>query len=238
MKSLCIEEYVARILVKIKLHYFSLIKGRLNEACRTLFHATCFKPWLDINYVDNDDGMIHYMLQKQCCIDDDNFDMPLMNGDIPFRNPLLPKKIGHALKIIEVLALIEDEDKFSKLSGEDAIRLCFFVIVGESSCEWSVGEISAKMIMRAILGRGNLTLTSEIISGRAPLELAPMKSKRKSKCKEVYPMSCGLNIEGSGREKGQDAALINRVRVLEGLCKSLSTLHKEVKSLRGCIFKL
>ncbi|GKD64636.1 hypothetical protein Tco_1306744 [Tanacetum coccineum] len=188
MKSLCIEEYVARILVKIKLHYFSLIKGRLNEACRTLFHATCFKPWLDINYVDNDDGMIHYMLQKQCCIDDDNFDMPLMNGDIPFRNPLLPKKIGHALKIIEVLALIEDEDKFSKLSGEDAIRLCFFVIVGDS--------------------------------------------------KEVYPMSCGLNIEGSGREKGQDAALINRVRVLEGLCKSLSTLHKEVKSLRGCIFKL
>nr|GEY40422.1 phospholipase-like, aminotransferase-like mobile domain protein [Tanacetum cinerariifolium] len=41
--------------------------------------TTCFGPWLDIIYVENDDdGMIHYVLQKQCCSDDDNFDLPLI----------------------------------------------------------------------------------------------------------------------------------------------------------------
>ncbi|GKA09638.1 ty3-gypsy retrotransposon protein [Tanacetum coccineum] len=36
------------------------------------------------------------------------------NGDIPFRNHLCPEKIGNDVKIIDVLALIEDEEKFSK----------------------------------------------------------------------------------------------------------------------------
>ncbi|GJR57259.1 phospholipase-like, aminotransferase-like mobile domain protein [Tanacetum coccineum] len=140
-------------------HYFSLIKNRLNEARRSLFRTTCFGPWLDITYVENDDGMIHYVLQKQCCVDDDSFDLPLIynvnghnlhfgrcefclvtgfkfgmvsfreyrNGDIPFRNRLFPEKIGNDVKIIDVLALIEDEEKFSKVSDEDAIRLCLLL---------------------------------------------------------------------------------------------------------------
>nr|GEY71540.1 phospholipase-like protein [Tanacetum cinerariifolium] len=41
-----------------------------------------------------------------------------------------------------------------------------------------------------------------------------------------------------GRQKGREAALIDRVRNLEGLCESLLTLPKEVKHLRGHIFKL
>ncbi|GJZ37780.1 gag-pol polyprotein [Tanacetum coccineum] len=45
------------------------------------------------------------------------------NGDIPFRNHLCPEKIGNDVKIIDVLALIEDEEKFSKI----------WII--ESSCE-------------------------------------------------------------------------------------------------------
>nr|GEW52210.1 phospholipase-like, aminotransferase-like mobile domain protein [Tanacetum cinerariifolium] len=46
------------------------------------------------------------------------------NGDIPFRNRLFPEKIGYDVKIINVLAFIEYEEKFSKVSVEDAIRLC------------------------------------------------------------------------------------------------------------------
>ncbi|GKB90909.1 phospholipase-like protein [Tanacetum coccineum] len=49
------------------------------------------------------------------------------NGDIPFRNRLFPEKIGYDVKIIDVLAFIEDEEKFSKVSDEDAIRLCLLL---------------------------------------------------------------------------------------------------------------
>ncbi|GKB43425.1 hypothetical protein Tco_0888367, partial [Tanacetum coccineum] len=33
------------------------------------------------------------------------------NGDIPFCNRLFPEKIGYDVKIIDVLALLEDEEK-------------------------------------------------------------------------------------------------------------------------------
>ncbi|GKF83703.1 hypothetical protein Tco_0248601 [Tanacetum coccineum] len=49
------------------------------------------------------------------------------NGDIPFCNRLFPKKIGYDVKIIDVLALLEDEEKFSKVSDEDAIRVCLLL---------------------------------------------------------------------------------------------------------------
>ncbi|GKA35327.1 phospholipase-like, aminotransferase-like mobile domain protein [Tanacetum coccineum] len=152
-------EYPAKIHVRSKLHCFPLIKDRLNEARRSLFRTTCFGPWLDISYVENDDCMIHYVLQKQSFSDDESFDLPLIyhlnghslhfgrrqfclvtgfkfglislrehsNGDIHFRNRLFPKKIGYGVIIIDVLAFIEDEEKFSKVSDEDAIRLCLLL---------------------------------------------------------------------------------------------------------------
>ncbi|GKA05394.1 phospholipase-like, aminotransferase-like mobile domain protein [Tanacetum coccineum] len=49
------------------------------------------------------------------------------NGDVPFRNWLFPKKIGYDVKIIDLFALFDDEEKFSKLSDEDAIRLCLLL---------------------------------------------------------------------------------------------------------------
>nr|GEX05781.1 phospholipase-like protein [Tanacetum cinerariifolium] len=152
-------EYPAKIHVRIKLHYFPLIKDRLNEVRRSLFRKTCFGPWLDISYVENDDGMFHYVLQKQSFSDDESFDLSLIyhlnghsqhfrrrqfclvtgfkfglislrehrNGDIPFRNQLFPEKIGYDVKINDVLAFIEDEEKFSKVSDEDAIQLCLLL---------------------------------------------------------------------------------------------------------------
>ncbi|GJS44167.1 phospholipase-like, aminotransferase-like mobile domain protein [Tanacetum coccineum] len=152
-------EYPTTIHVKSKLCLFQLFKDKLNEDRCTLFKTTCFGPWLDIIYVENDDGMIHYVLQKQCCSDDDNFDLPLIyhvnghslhfghrefclltgfefgsisfreyrNGDIPFRNRLFPEKIGYDVKIIDLFALFDDEEKFSKLSDKDAIRLCLLL---------------------------------------------------------------------------------------------------------------
>ncbi|GJR17101.1 phospholipase-like protein [Tanacetum coccineum] len=57
---------------------------------------------------------------------------------------------------------------------------------------------------------------------------------RAAKQKDMGEFHHGLR----GRKKGREAALIDRVRDLEGLCESLLKLPKEVKSLRGRIFKL
>ncbi|GJX65283.1 phospholipase-like, aminotransferase-like mobile domain protein [Tanacetum coccineum] len=280
-------------------------------------------------YVENDDGMIHFVLQKQCCADDDSFDLPLIynvnghnlhfgrcefclvtgfkfgmvsfrkyrNGDILFRNRLFPEKIGNDVKIIDVLALIEDEEKFSKVSDEDAIRLCLLlslevIFMGRelvsvvddvllrmvdnidawNTFPWgehiwrqlydSIRNVSSKHKLEHLDGlRKNpnhvpsyslsgflfafkiwiiesscesdrwWTKVPELIPRAAPIELAPMKAEFQSNCGEFHP---GLR----GRQKGRDAALIDRVRDLEGLCESLLTLPKEVKHLRGRISKL
>ncbi|GKB34167.1 phospholipase-like, aminotransferase-like mobile domain protein, partial [Tanacetum coccineum] len=236
-------EYTATIHVRSKLHYFKLIKNRLNEDRRTLFRTTCFGPWLDITYVENNDGRIHYVLQKQCFSDDDSFDLPLIyninghglhfvrrefclvtafkfgflsfreyrNGDIPFCNRLFPKKIGYDVKIIDVLALLEDEEKFSKVSDEDAIRVCLLlslevIFMGRDPYGAFGSAVNAAIRVR-------LKLWISALRGRLVAELQQLR-------------------------KGREDALIDCVRDLEDICKTLLTLPKEVKSLRGRIFKL
>ncbi|GKC00323.1 phospholipase-like protein [Tanacetum coccineum] len=283
-----------------------------------------------------------------------------MNGDIPFRNRLFPEKIENDDKIIDVLALIDDEEKFSKVSDEDAIRLClllslevifmgrelvsvvddvllrmvdnldawntfpwgehiwrqlydsirnvsskhklehldglrknpnhvpsyslsgflfaFKIWIIESSCEsdrwWTKVP---ELIPRAVAWTRKaeffkLEYFGELFH-KAPIELAPTKAEFQSNwytpsydffmwyAPRSPPVSIGglygeyLNKRSAtraakqkdsgefhpglrGRQKGREAALIDRVRDLEGLCESLLTLPKEVKSLRGRIFKL
>lgn len=48
-----------------------------------MFKKTCFGSWLDLSYYDHQPHIIHYMLQKQCWVNDSHFDMPLtynLNG--------------------------------------------------------------------------------------------------------------------------------------------------------------
>ncbi|GKD51029.1 hypothetical protein Tco_1280005 [Tanacetum coccineum] len=188
-------------------------------------------------YVENDDGMIHYILQKQCCTNDDSFDLPLIysvnghslheyrNGDILYRNRLFLEKIGYDVKIIDVLALIEDEKKFSKI----------WII--ESSCEserwWN--KVS-EMILRPV-SWSRKAKYKRTVWGLSKKSSATRAAKQKDS-EAVHLVLHGRNNQSSDREKGRDAALIDRVRDLEGICESLLRLPKEVKSLRGCIFKL
>nr|GEU38327.1 phospholipase-like, aminotransferase-like mobile domain protein [Tanacetum cinerariifolium] len=194
-------EYPAKIHVRSELHYFPLIKDRLNQARRSLFRTTYFEPWLDISYVENDDGMIHYILQNQSYSDDESFDLPLIyhlnghslhfgrrqfclvtgfkfglislrehrNGDIPFCNRLFPEKIGYDVKIIDVLAFIEDEEKFSKI----------WII--ESSCEshrWWTRVL--EIIPRAL----SWTRTPECLKWKYFVELFDKDMTLKGKCIE------------------------------------------------------
>ncbi|GKA49763.1 phospholipase-like protein, partial [Tanacetum coccineum] len=326
------KEYPAKIHVRSKLHYFSLIKDRLNEAHRLLFRTTCFGHWLDITYVENDDGIIHYVLQKQCCVDDDRFDLPLIynvNGhNLRFGRREFCLVTGFKF------ALIEDEEKFSKVSDEDAIRICLLLSL-QNTFPWgehiwrqlydSIKNVSSKHKLEHLDGlRKNpnhvpsyslydflfdfkiwiiesscesdrwWTKVPELIPlavawtrkaeffklqyfgdlfHKAPIELALTKAEFQSNwytpscdffmwyAPRRPPVSIGglygeyLNKRSAaratkqkdnrefhpglrGRQKGREAALIDRVRDLEGLCESLLTLPKEVKSLRGHIFKL
>ncbi|GKD29632.1 hypothetical protein Tco_1240410 [Tanacetum coccineum] len=234
-------------------------------------------------YVENDDGMIHYILQKQCCTNDDSFDLPLIyyvnghslhigrckfflitgfkfgslsfreyrNGDILFRNQLFLEKIGYDVKIIDVLALIEDEKKFSKVEHiwrqlYDAIRN-----VSLKQLEHLDGLRKTTIIPLVEQGVRNDPETSIMVEksriqvgvfrrtvwGLSKKSSATRAAKQKDS-EEVHPVLCGRNSQSSGREKGRDATLIDRVHDLEGICERLLRLPKEVKSLRGCIFKL
>nr|GEX78101.1 CRS2-associated factor 2, chloroplastic [Tanacetum cinerariifolium] len=71
-------EYNARVHVKSKLHYFPLLKDRLGLDRCVLFRETCFRRWLDLTYVENEESLIHYMLQKQKISDNDHYDLPLI----------------------------------------------------------------------------------------------------------------------------------------------------------------
>ncbi|GJY28535.1 zinc finger, CCHC-type containing protein [Tanacetum coccineum] len=84
---------------------------------------------------------------------------------------------------------------------------------------------------------------------KAPIELASTKAEIQSNCTHLAMIisfahagkkksSEEFHTGVCGREKGRDAALIDRVCDLEGICETLLTLPKEVKSLRGRFFKL
>ncbi|PWA72397.1 phospholipase-like, Aminotransferase-like mobile domain protein [Artemisia annua] len=49
------------------------------------------------------------------------------SGDIIFRDRVFPKKVGENSKTIDLLCLIEDEELFTKLSDEDAVRVCLLL---------------------------------------------------------------------------------------------------------------
>nr|GEY01068.1 phospholipase-like, aminotransferase-like mobile domain protein [Tanacetum cinerariifolium] len=104
--------------------YSSYSKIDLMKTVICCLRQYVFGPWLDIIYVENDDGMIHYVLQKQCCSDDANFDLPLIYH---VRGHSLYFGRRYDVKIIDLFALFDDEEKFSKLSNEDAIRLCLLL---------------------------------------------------------------------------------------------------------------
>lgn len=135
------------------------MKDRLGLDRSVLFRSTCFGRWLDLDYVDNEEGLIHFMLQKQVFSDNDHYDLPLIynvnnhllhfgrrefclitafkfgmvsfrkfrEGDISFRDRVFPEKIGRYVKNIDLLSVIEDEERFTKLSDEDSIRVCLLL---------------------------------------------------------------------------------------------------------------
>ncbi|GJU91516.1 reverse transcriptase domain-containing protein [Tanacetum coccineum] len=179
-------------------------------------------------------------------------DMPprVKNGDIPFRNRLFPEKIRNDVKMIDVLALIEDEEKFSKVSDEDAIQLCLLlsleiIFMGRelvsmvndvllrlvdnldawNTFPWgehiwrqlydSIRNVSSKHKLEHLDGlrKKHNHVPGYSLSGF----LFYFQAARAAKQKDRGEFQPGLR----SRQEGREAALIDRVCDLEGLCESL-----------------
>ncbi|GJU88117.1 hypothetical protein Tco_1300540, partial [Tanacetum coccineum] len=77
VRGKCSLDYEAKVIIRSKLKYFKIIKGKLDYNRRKIFRTTCFGIWLDLAYFDHESHMIDYMLQKQCLVNDAHYDMPL-----------------------------------------------------------------------------------------------------------------------------------------------------------------
>ncbi|GKC42075.1 phospholipase-like protein [Tanacetum coccineum] len=125
----------------------------MNLKRRKLFKTSCFGKWLDLAYFDHEPHMIDYMLQKQCYVHDTHYDIPLIFyihgrglhfgrckfslitglhfGEVSFRcyevkfcSRVFPHRVGQKITSLDLIGVIKDEEFFSKLSDEDAVRVC------------------------------------------------------------------------------------------------------------------
>ncbi|PWA38014.1 phospholipase-like, Aminotransferase-like mobile domain protein [Artemisia annua] len=144
--------------------------------------STCFGPWLDLTYVDNEEDLIHYMLQKQVFSLNEHYDLPLIydvnehllhfgrrefclitgfkfgivsfrkfrEGDISFRDRVFPEKIGRYVKTIDLLSVIEDQERFTKLSDEDSVRVCLLLSLEVIFMGRELGSIVDDVLLRMV----------------------------------------------------------------------------------------
>ena len=155
-----LKEYEAKVIVRSKLNYLSLIREKLNEKRRILFRTSCFGGWLDLFFFDHEPHLLDYIFKNQVYVNDEHYDMSLVynvdgrqlhfgrpefclitgfrfgkwvsshdlsKGDIKFKTRVFPNKIGTNLSNLDLLGLVEDEELFSKLSDEDAVRVCLLL---------------------------------------------------------------------------------------------------------------
>ncbi|GJT54929.1 phospholipase-like, aminotransferase-like mobile domain protein [Tanacetum coccineum] len=131
-------------------------------------------------------------------------------------------QIGYDVKIIDLFALFDDEEKFSKLSDADAIRLCLLlsleiifmgrelVSVVDDVYLRMVNDLDAWNSFLRIWINGSLLARTQIVGGQVPGKSIPRSFVMA--VKERHDLEC--------------------------ICETLLTLPKEVKSLRGRIHKL
>lgn len=51
------------------------------------------------------------------------------SGEVKFRNRIFPHRIGLRVTNLDLIAVIEDEELFCKISDEDAVRVCLLLVL-------------------------------------------------------------------------------------------------------------
>ncbi|GJX96709.1 hypothetical protein Tco_0352507 [Tanacetum coccineum] len=73
-------------------------------------------------------GRREFSLITDSCFGIVNFDLH-PSSDLKFRNRVFPNKIGYIITNLDIIGVIKDEERFGKLSDDDAIRLCLLLAV-------------------------------------------------------------------------------------------------------------
>nr|GEV20024.1 hypothetical protein [Tanacetum cinerariifolium] len=213
----------AKIHVRSKLHYFPVIKDRLNEAYRSLFRTTYFGSWLDIT-----------------------FDLPLIynvNGhNLHFGRCEFFLVIGFkfGMELVSVvddvlLRMVDNLDAWNTFPWDEHIWMQLYDFIRNVSSKHKLEHLDGLRKNPNHFPRYSYAPKSPPISikGLYGEYLNKRSASHAAKQKDSGEFHIGLR----GRHKGRETALIDRVRDLEGLCESLLTLPKEAKRLRGRIFK-
>ncbi|GJY40452.1 phospholipase-like, aminotransferase-like mobile domain protein [Tanacetum coccineum] len=141
-------------------------------------------------------------------------------GDISFHDRVFPKKIGKYVKIIDLLSVIEDEERFTGLSDEDSIRVClllsFEVIFMGHELGYAVDDVFLRMVDN--LEAWNIWILE---------------------CSSVIDHWCRKLSEQVHRVLGKKFHFSIGVLALEGLMHQFNDFTlKEIKSLKACVYKL
>ncbi|GJW90039.1 NLP3-like protein [Tanacetum coccineum] len=111
-----------------------------NPNRERLFRRTVFGPWLDILSHDNDNHLMHYVLQHQfgrkefCLVTGFRFGIvsEKHKKSSPFCERLFPEKITKKgvkrLKSIELLGVLRHKKTWLGLSDMDAVRVCLLIV--------------------------------------------------------------------------------------------------------------
>ena len=71
-------------------------------------------------------------------------------GDICFRDRVFPEKIGRYVKTIDLLSVIEDKERFTKLSDEDSIRVCLLLSLEAIFMGRELGSVVDDVLLRLV----------------------------------------------------------------------------------------
>ncbi|GKB29977.1 hypothetical protein Tco_0869378 [Tanacetum coccineum] len=157
-------------------------------------------------------------------------------GDISFRDRVFPEKMGEYVKNIDLLSVIEDEERFTNLSDEDSIRVCLLLSLEVIFMGHELGSTVDNELYAAIR---NVNSKHKDAHHKA-LEINP--NFVPSFFVWISPVFQGhfwsKHLPFQKWEYFGQLFSQNRVKALEGLCESLMILPKEMESFKAHVYKL
>ncbi|GJY15838.1 phospholipase-like protein [Tanacetum coccineum] len=214
----------------------------------------------DLPLIYNVNGhTLHFGRQEFCLISGFKFGFlsfrKFREGDITFRDRVFLHKIGEYVKNIDLLSLIEDEDRFISLSDSDSVRVCLLLALEVIFIGHELGSAVDDVFLRMV---EDLDIWNNFPWGEYVWRDLYGAIRNVNLNHKAPPVEYGglfgsylkkLSLAKTLREKGGDAdpvcqtsakdvSLKDRVKAMEGLCTSLMILPKEIKSLKARVYKL
>ncbi|GJY18473.1 phospholipase-like protein [Tanacetum coccineum] len=151
-----IKDYEAKVIIRSKLKCFKIIEGKLDYNPRKIFRTTRWLDlayfdheshmidymlqkhcWVNdahydmpLTYYVNGRGL-YFGCREFCLITGFRFGAVSFSsyskGDMKFKERVFPHRVGLSITSLDLVGVIEDEEYFSQLCDEDAIRVCLLL---------------------------------------------------------------------------------------------------------------